>query len=79
MSRRRSGRRPTEEYPPQLAEFDVADWWVADPEDPTELTYARIRWEVARSAYRDGEDWESHLLMPAWWAFRGHDPNSPDS
>ncbi|MEV7032721.1 hypothetical protein AB0N99_21210 [Streptomyces sp. NPDC093272] len=59
-------------YPPKLDEFDVADWWVKDPEDPTEVEYARIRWRVARRTYDEGGDWESHLLMPAWWAFRGN-------
>lgn len=54
-------------YPPQLAEFNVEDWWVVDVEDPTEVQYARIRWGVARRAYLAGEDWESCLQPPAWW------------
>lgn len=71
MSRRRSRRPVSGEYPPQLAEFNPDDWWLKDREDPTELGYARIKWTAARRAYQAGEDWESFLLKPAWWAFRG--------
>jgi hypothetical protein len=53
-------------YPPQLAAFNVADWWVRDPEDELEVKYARIRWSCARRAYEQGEDWESHMGPPAW-------------
>ena len=55
------------DFPPQLAEFDIGDWWVRDPGDPTESGYARIRWWVARRMYLEGGDWESHLGPPAWW------------
>lgn len=78
MRRRRPD--PTEaNFPPQLAVFDVGDWWVTDLEDPTEVSYARIRWTVARRVYLEGGDWESHLLMPAWWAFRGDRPGNPQT
>ncbi|MFF7577537.1 hypothetical protein ACFZBE_21545 [Streptomyces sp. NPDC008061] len=63
-------RRPEAErdgYPPPLDVFNVADWWVINPDDPLEQAYARIRWSVARNAYRDGGDWKSHLKPPDWW------------
>lgn len=63
-------RRTPEEsagLPSQLAEFDVADWWVVDVEDPIEVQYARIRWGVARRAYLAGEDWQACLRPPPWW------------
>lgn len=66
VSRRRQHLPPPGSFPPQLAEFDVNDWWVTDPEDPIEVQYARIRWGVARRDYLAGEDWESHLQPPAW-------------
>ncbi|MEU9258553.1 hypothetical protein AB0D68_08685 [Streptomyces sp. NPDC048212] len=74
MSRRRSGRRSTEEYPRQLAEFDVADWWVTDPECPMAFGYARINWSVARQVYREGGDWQSYLEPPVWWDLKSPDP-----
>ncbi len=61
-------RKPDEsaDFPSQLAEFNVNDWWVTDPDDPLEFQYARIRWSVARRDYLAGEDWQSHLQPPAW-------------
>lgn len=64
-------------YPPPLDVFNVEDWWVTDPEDELEEKYARIRWSVARRAYEDGDDWESHLLAPAWWDSRSSSPAPP--
>jgi hypothetical protein len=74
VSRRRQLRPVSSGFPPQLAEFNVADWWVKDPEDPVEVGYARVNWTAARRVYLEGGDWESYLLMPAWWAF--HVPKS---
>jgi hypothetical protein len=70
MSRPRTRRPSAATYPPQLAAFNVDDWWLKDPDDPIEVGYARIRWTVARRAYVEGHDWESYLLKPAWWASR---------
>lgn len=66
MSRRRRRLPLPGSFPPQLAEFDVNDWWVTDPADPIEVQYARIRWHVARKEFEEGGDWESHLEPPAW-------------
>ncbi|CCA57272.1 hypothetical protein SVEN_3986 [Streptomyces venezuelae ATCC 10712] len=54
-------------FPPQLAEFNAGDWWVRDPEDPTQVGYARVQWGVARRTYLEGGDWEAHLSPPVWW------------
>lgn len=67
MSRPRKYRPAPAEFPPQLAEFNIDDWWVTDPEDPMEAEYARIKWAVARKVYAEGGDWESHLSPPVWW------------
>ncbi|MEV7501536.1 hypothetical protein ACOZGD_11070 [Streptomyces murinus] len=64
--RRRRPNPETAGYPPPLDVFDPADWWVSDLEDPLEVGYARIRWQVARRAYTEGRDWEAHLQPPAW-------------
>lgn len=64
-------------FPPPLDVFNVEDWWVTDPEDELEEKYARIRWSVARRAYEEGDDWESHLLPPAWWDSRNASPALP--
>lgn len=74
MRRRKPDPTP-ENLPPVLAEFDPADWWVRDLEDPLEVGYARITWTAARRAYLEGGDWESFTLMPAWMAFRGDGPS----
>ena len=52
-------------YPALLDAFDPGDWG-ADPACPASLGYGRIRWEAARRAYRDGDDWRSFLGPPAW-------------
>lgn len=72
--RRRRPEIGRDGYPSPLAVFDVADWWVTDPEDAAQVGYARIGWGVARRAYRDGEDWEHHLKPPVWWAGDGPAP-----
>ena len=66
MSRPKRRLQLADSFPPQLAVFDVADWWVDDVEDPVEVQYARIRWGVARRDYLAGEDWRQHLEPPAW-------------
>ncbi|MGW3275906.1 hypothetical protein ACWDFH_31250 [Streptomyces kronopolitis] len=61
-------------FPPQLAEFDVDDWWVVDPEDPVQVGYARIIWQATRNEYLAGGDWRSHLGPPVWWSQDRPDP-----
>lgn len=70
--RRRKPDPTGSDFPPQLAEFNVADWWVTDPEDPMELGYARIIWATARRAYLEGGEWESYLQPPVWWEHRNN-------
>lgn len=71
MKRRRKDAESAD-FPPQLAEFNIDDWWVTDPEDPMEAEYARINWGVARRAFLAGEDWRQHLEPPAWWESRNN-------
>lgn len=72
MSRPRRRLARPGEFPPPLDVFNVADWWVRDPEDPLELQYARIRWSCARRAFEEGDDWQAHLGPPAWWESRNN-------
>jgi hypothetical protein len=70
--KRRSPDVSTVGYPAKLDVFDVADWYVTDPDDPIEEQYARIRWHIARKEFAEGGDWESHLLPPPWWELRNN-------
>lgn len=79
MSRRRVRPRTGGDFPAPLAEFDPADWWVGDLEDPLEVGYARVLWHVARSAYTEGGDWEAHLQPPAWLQPESPRPVAMDS
>lgn len=69
--RRRTRDPDAADFPPQLAEFNIGDWWVDDPEDPCQAGYARIQWRVARRAYLEGGDWRSYLEPPAWYSQPG--------
>ncbi|MFE2815326.1 hypothetical protein ACFXGG_33490 [Streptomyces nigra] len=67
--RRRLPQPDATGYPPPLDVFDPRDWWVSDLEEDLEVQYARIRWGVARRAYREGwPDWRSFLPSPPPWA-----------
>ncbi|EDY44610.1 hypothetical protein SSBG_02572 [Streptomyces sp. SPB074] len=60
--------------PVWLAEFDVSDWYVRDPDDELEVRYARIQWATARRVWTEGGDAEAHRQPPSWWASDSPDP-----